>query len=463
MTPNTDLFLDVALNVNTIPMRAEPYLLYMLVEIGGGQVGAVRLPVHLALVVDKSDSMMIRIAPPELQKRWVASGYTRELIVDGVPSLQVDLGKIDRKELEALPRPIDAVQESLRMAVEMLKPQDRFALILFAGRAVTLLPLSPASERRSILAAFDDLEKLNLGDDTLMGRGMSLGLDELGRSVNPTAISRMIVLTDGYTSDEADCRTLARRAQAMGAAISTMGLGDDFNEDLLIPIADETGGHAYRMDTLDEISAAFRQELNAVQSIAYRNLELKLRLSQGVELRAIHRARPMIAHLGAIELVDRNASIVLGDYELNEPPALLLELLVPPRPAPGPYRLAQLALAYDDPAGSLTRQTERQDVVVQYAAGNVARAAANPRVMNTVERVLTFNLQTRALQDLRQGNREAATRKLETAATRLLDMGETDLAATVQEQVRQLTQQGQIDSETAKAAQYKTRKLARRK
>ena len=458
---NTHLVLTHTLNNLTIPAGSSPRLLYLLIETGGEQAGAINLPVHLGLVVDKSDSMMVRMPPPtDVLDQWVERGWVRENVIDGIPTLQVDLRKVSTQELQKLPRTIDTVKQALQAVVEVLRPNDRFALILFAGQAVTLVPLSPASERQRILSTFDSIEQMALGDDTFMGRGMALGLDELVRGIGPNTASRMIVLTDGYTLDEADCRALAQRARSVGISISTMGLGG-FNEELLIPVADDTGGHAHNIGSPEEIAAAFQQELNAAQSIAFRNLELKLRVSQGVELRAAHRVRPAISHLGAIPLADRSASLSLGDYETNAPPALLLELVAPPRFAPGAYRLVQLMLAYDDPSEDMARQTLRQDVVVNYFAAPFIEPP-HPRVMNVVERVTAFKLQTRALEDARRGDIASATRKLQAAATRLLDMGETDLAQIVQEQAGQLEQQGRVSPETAKAARYQTRRLTQK-
>jgi Ca-activated chloride channel family protein len=455
------LTLTSTLNTNIIPLSAEPRLLYLLVEIGGGQAGAARLPVQLSLVVDKSDSMMIRIAPLDLQQKWVAQGHAREHFVDGVSVLRVDLNRVSPRELQELPRSINHVKTALRSAIEALGPADRCALIVFAGQAVQVLPLSSAGNPRPMLSAVDQIESMKLGDDTYMGRGMALGVEELQRGANPAAISRLIVLTDGFTLDEADCRALAQRAKAARISISTLGLGGSFNEDLLIPLADDTGGHAYNIEDPAEIPAVFQQELNAVQAIAYRHLDLKWNVSQGVQVRAAHRVRPVITHLGALPMQERSANVSLGDYELDAPPAVLLELLTPPKSAPGDYRLAQLLLAYDDPTGELMRQTVRQDIVVNYSTGPVAETH-NPRVMSIVERVTASKLQTRALEDIQRGDIPGATRKLQAAATRLLDMGETELARTVQEQAQQLAHHGQVAPVTAKTARYKTRKLTQK-
>jgi Ca-activated chloride channel homolog len=457
---NPPLTLTPTLNTTTIPVGSQPRLLYLLIETGGALAGA-RWPIQLGFVVDKSDSMLIRIAPPELQRQWAAQGYAHESVIDGVSILRVDLTKIATHELQKLPRTIDHVKTALRAAVEVLNNQDQCALVVFASQAVVVLPLSSASDRQRLWAAIDQIEGLKLGDDTFMGRGMALGLAELQRGAQPSAVSRLVVLTDGFTLDEADARQAAQRAKAAHIAISTMGLGGSFNEDLLIPLADDTGGHAYNIETLADISTIFQQELNAVQSIACRNLELKLNFSQGVELRAAHRVRPAITHLGALSMQERSANLDLGDYEASAPPAVLLEVVAPPKAVVGKYRLAQLLLAYDDPAGSLTRQVVRQDVIVDYAAGPLAEPN-DPRVMNIVERVTAFKLQTRALEDAQRGDIPGATKKLQAAATRLLDMGETELAQTIQAQAQQLAQQGQVLPETAKAARYKTRKLTQR-
>jgi hypothetical protein len=372
----SQLTLTSTLNNVTIPTGSQTRLLYLLIETGGGQAGTTRLPIHLGLVVDRSDSMMIRLAPLELQLKWMELGYVYEHVVDGVSALRVDLNKVAPRELQKLPRSIDHVKAALRSAVESMGTADHVALIVFASQAVKVLPLSPSSERRKVLTAVDQIEEMELGDDTVMGRGMALGLEELQRGASPSAVSRMIVLTDGFTLDEADSRRVAQRAKTGSISISTMGLGGSFNEDLMMALADETGGHAYNIEAPEEIPTIFQQELSAVQSISYRNLELKLNVSQGVELRAAHRVLPAISHLGSLALQDRSASLSMGDYELNAPPALLLELLVPPKSAAGAYRLAQLLLAYDDPAGGMIRQVVRQDVVAnRFAAG---RSSSRP-------------------------------------------------------------------------------------
>jgi Ca-activated chloride channel family protein len=282
----------------------------------------------------------------------------------------------------------------------------------------------------------------------------------LRRSISTDLADRLLVLTDGFTLDEDDCRRWAAYARQAHIPISTMGLGGDFNEELMIPIADQTGGEAYLLGDPEEIPVALAQELQRAQAVRYRNLELKLRPSQGVEIRTAFRVQPSIAPLEPIN-EGGSYSFPLGDLVEGEEPAVLLELVVPPRPA-GLYRLFQVVLASDDPAGGRGGLKTRADVVVEYTADAARAAQYVAQVMHVVEALSAYKLQRRAQADLAAGDVTAATRKLRVAATRLLDMGEEELAAEAERQALALEQHGQADPRLTKKLRYETRKLTRR-
>jgi Ca-activated chloride channel family protein len=274
-------------------------------------------------------------------------------------------------------------------------------------------------------------------------------------------ISRMIVLTDGFTRDPERAAALARDARKAGIAVSTVGVGSEFNERLLVSMADESAGNAYLAPEPRDIPPAFARELEAVESITVRHLVASVRLSAGVELRRAHRIRPAISTLRDVPIQDRTATFDLGDLEPDRPPALLLELIVPTRAA-GAFRIASVTLAYDvpGPQGSTTGAQARADAVLEYSTTGMG--PLDPAVMNTVEKVNAFSLQTRALDDAAAGNIQGATTQLRSAATRLLDMGETDLAQAAEQEAQKLEQSGQVSAEGAKKLHYATRRLTQR-
>jgi Ca-activated chloride channel family protein len=455
------LSLNCAINAPYLPITGKPRLVYLLLEVSGGtdSDGAADsvLPVNLSIVVDVSESMHVRLVTEAQFEELARAGMMQEVLVDGVPAWQSE--DIPEQVLNNLPSKIDRVRDALWAAVEQLRPADRFVLVAFAGQAVTLIHNTTGADKRRLLDVVDGLDRLQLGDDTYIGRGIAAGLQELQTGTSPDLANRMLVLTDGFTLDEDDCRAWAIRAHQASVPISTIGLGGEFNEELMIPIADQTGGEAYLLQDPEDIPHTFAQELKRAQTVRYRNLELKLRPSQGVEVRAAYRVRPSIAPLEAVN-DGGSYSFPLGDLVAGEEPALLLELIVPSRPA-GVYRLAQALLACNDPVNNLVSLKTRADVVVEYTPDPIQAARSVSQVMHVVEALSAYKLQQRAHAELAAGNTAGATRKLHAAATRLLDMGDEELAAEMGRQAAELEQRGQVDPGRTKKLRYETRKLTR--
>lgn len=78
------------------------------------------------------------------------------------------------------------------------------------------------------------------------------------------------------------------------------------------------------------------------------------------------------------------------------------------------------------------------------------------------ERASAYDLQTRAIEQAASGDISGATKKLRTAATRLLNMDEKDLAETALSEALNLSQKGSMSSTGTKKLRYETRKLTRR-
>jgi Ca-activated chloride channel family protein len=157
-------------------------------------------------------------------------------------------------------------------------------------------------------------------------------------------------------------------------------------------------------------------------------------------------------------------SLYLGDYDPGAPVSLLLEIVLPPWDE-GIYRMAQAMLVWDDPGEAQQRHNLRQDVVVQ--AASLATARLDGRVMNIVERVGAFKMSQQAMQAAQAAvfsvdgdGRDQATVRLRQAATRLLDMGEAELANTMLLQAQALELSGRLDPEATKKFRYETRRLA---
>ena len=449
------LQLAATLNRPVYPVAEQPQLVYALLEPRLPARGP-SAPVNLGLVIDVSASMRIPLLSPAQFEELAAQGLVHEVIADGIPVWQFE--NVSTALLQRYPRPIDYVADALKVVLEQARPHDRLSLVAFAARAETVLPRTPGREKRRLKPLIKAVDALSLGDDTYMGLGMALSFQELQRGAAPDYAARMILLTDGFTRDHASCLAWTAQAVEAGYTISTLGLGTEFNEDLLIPMAEQTGGRAHFVADPGQLPDIFRAELAAAQAVGFRRAEIKLQLTPGVELRRITRVKPALGHMKPGPNAGGSYTLPLGDMEWGAPPAFLLELIVPARGA-GEFRLAQAVLS-SDPVGA-GRMTARADLMGRFDAG-AADAPADRRVMGYVERVVAFSLQTRALEEAAAGDLASATRRLQAAATRLLDMGETKLARTLQEQAEALDGRAALDATATKQLQYATRQLTRK-
>jgi Ca-activated chloride channel family protein len=444
-------------NQEILPANGPMRLVYVLLEIQPVEASTPppRLPVNLGIIVDKSDSMLVPILSPEQFQEMSRQGAVREVMVDGVPVWQFE--NVPPNYKIKGPCSLDFVKQALRVALEKISAKDHFSLVAFAREAQVLISSQSGTQRRVLLRAIDQIDKLQLGSDTFMAAGLNAGYNEVKRGLTRDMVNRLIVLTDGFAMDAAQCQLLAQTAAREGITISTMGLGVEFNEELLISLADLSGGNAYFIRDASEIGNAFTQELSGVQRIVLRDLNLKLRLSEGVELRRVHRVKPFISDLGAIPVADRAANLALGDLAKDGGMALLVEVLAPTR-GEGAYRLAQTMLDYNDPVRGLYGAKVNQDLVIRYAAVPTG-TPTNAKLLNIIEKVSAFKLQTRALEEARTGNTAVATQKLKAAATRLLSLGENDLARAALQEAENLEQHGRMSAAGTKRLRYDTRRL----
>jgi len=411
-----ELNLTATLNKPAVPVTSTQQLVYVLIEAQPGQiVSQTRIPANLGFVLDRSGSMK--------------------------------------------GRKIRQLQEAMAEALQRLNPDDRVSVTIFNDSATVIAKSAALSDQHGLDSK---IRRLRAGGGTQMSRGMSLGLREVYRHWSEDRANRLLLFTDGQTyGDEAQCLKLAREAGEHRIPIEALGLGDEWNETLLDEVGALSGGDSDLIESADDIAPLFTRTVERTQQAVVRNAELTLRLVSGVVPRQVWQVTPVIANLGYTPLGEHDVQVPLGELDAVEGKSLLVELLLPPRPA-GRYRIAQAEVRGELPLRKTTAVSLRQDVVLGYTTDPSSVQPYDPRIMNIVEKVTVYRLQTRALEEARMGDLANATRKLRAAATRLLELGEADLAAAAEQEARNLEQSGTMSSLGTKKLRYHTRKLTQK-
>jgi len=349
-----------------------------------------------------------------------------------------------------------ALKDATRRVIETLTPHDIVSIVLFDDTVQTLTPATPATDKGALIAQIDAIEEAG---GTAMSGGLAASIVELRKYADPGRVGAMLLLTDGQTwGDEDRCRALAQELARDGVRVTALGLGAEWNEQLLDDIAEVTGGTSDYIADPAQITTFFQHAVRTAQGTVVQDARLLLRLVRDVAPRAVHRATPVIANLGYQPIGESEVAVRLGAIDVGAPASVVIDMMVPAR-GPGSFRVAQAELHYTPVGG--TEQVIKQDILLEFVA-DPAAAAYDPRVMNLVEKVTAFKLQTRALSEAEAGNLAGATRKLRAAATRLLDLGELDLAQKATEQADQLEQGKALSAEGQKELRYATRRLTQK-
>jgi Ca-activated chloride channel family protein len=343
------------------------------------------------------------------------------------------------------------VREAVKMVIDRLEPSDYISVVIFDDTAQVIIPSMPANDPIGMKAAIDRIQDAG---GTTMSLGMIQGLGELRRWNIPNAVSRMILLTDGVTYGDTDrCRQLARDAAAAGISIYPLGIGADWDEQLLDDVGQLSGGSpAEFIRSPADAMSIFQQQLQSAVAVAVRNATLTLNLPAGVSPRKAVRVLPIIRDIDQSALSDRRVTIPLGDLEKDTPQSVLVELMIDPRPA-GLFRIAQTELTYDVPVTGLVGERIRSDIKVTFTQDANLAAQVNPLVMNFAEKANANRLVTKVLDEYKRTGK--ATTKLAPNVTRVLDQ-ETVAA------LEQINQGQQISQEQVKSIGNKTRKLTQR-
>jgi len=396
-----------------LPVTEVPQVAYLLIEATPVAAPAVAVPLNFCLVLDRSGSM---------QGAKLAG-----------------------------------LKTATRGLIDTLTPDDMVTIVIFDDAVQTLVPATPAINKAALLNA---VEAISERGGTAMSLGMQAGQTELLKHTGSDRLSHMLLLTDGQTwGDEELCRTLARDLGAQGVRITALGLGAEWNEQLLDDLAEVTGGTSDYIADPEQISRFFQRAVRTAQGTVATEARLLLRLARDVTPRAVYRVTPTIANLGYQPIGASEVAMKMGDLVADQTGSLIIDLMLPPRVA-GTFRIAQAELHYT-PVGGSQPELLKQDLLLSFSSDPTA-PTYHPRVMNLVEKVTTFKLQTRALAEAEAGNLAGATQKLRAAATRLLDLGELELAAKTNQQAAQLEQGTGLSAEGQKEIKYATRRLTQK-
>jgi Ca-activated chloride channel family protein len=170
------------------------------------------------------------------------------------------------------------VKKGLKMLVQQLRPEDKVAIVVYAGAAGEVLPSTSGSNKQAIVEAMD---KLQAGGSTAGGQGIELAYKIAQKNMSRQGNNRVILCTDGdfnvgVSGDEALVKLIEEKRKT-GIFLTVLGFGTgNLQDSKMEKLADNGNGNYGYIDTEKEAQKVFINETGGTLLTIAKDVKLQL-------------------------------------------------------------------------------------------------------------------------------------------------------------------------------------------
>jgi len=209
------------------------------------------------------------------------------LMTIGIQGEKIDVGQLPASNLVFLidvsgsmssENKLPLVKQSLSMLTDQLRPNDRVAIVVYAGAAGLVLESTSGADKPKIKAA---LEALASGGSTAGGAGIKLAYETARKNLIANGNNRVILCSDGDfnvgQSSEDELVKLIENERKSGVYLTILGYGmGNYQDGKMQSLADKgNGNHAY-IDQLSEAKKVLMQEFGGTLFAIAKDVKLQL-------------------------------------------------------------------------------------------------------------------------------------------------------------------------------------------
>ncbi len=216
---------------------------------------------------------------------------------------------------------LEKTKQAAIQLVDRLAPNDIFSLIVFSDQARVLVSAQKVEDKELLKRR---IESIRADGSTALYSGVKLGADQIEEYLSSKRINRVILLSDGLAnigpSSPRDLRRLGGQLSERGISVTTIGVGDDYNEDLMAALAEASDANYYYVKDTEKLPEIFAKELGEMLAVAARDVRIEIICPEGV--------RPLGFIGRAEKFENQKASVSLSQFTTGQNRYLLLRCLV---------------------------------------------------------------------------------------------------------------------------------------
>ncbi len=260
---------------------------------------------------------------------------------------------------------IRKAKEAAIMAVNRLSPNDIVSIITYDSTVNVLVPATKVSDKSSICRM---INRINSGGSTALFAGVSKGAFEIRKFYDHNRVNRIILLSDGLAnvgpSSPGELGSLGMSLGRERIAVSTIGLGLQYNEDLMTQLASNSDGNHAFAENASDLARIFDHEFGDVLSVVAQKVIVKINCAHGI--------RPIRVLGRDAQIYGNSVTTTLNQLYSDQQKYVLLEVEVPASAANISKKIADVNVSYENMVNKTTeklsslvsvRFTESQQIV----------------------------------------------------------------------------------------------------
>lgn len=316
---------------------------------------------------------------------------------------------------------LDYTLEAAQFLVQNLGKNDILSIVLYNDKVVTFLPPETVTRKDVITQRINTIKAS--GTTNLSG-GWLESCNLVAQNLDPLKLNRVILMSDGHANRgivEMDRLVgIAQQKREEGVTTTAMGLGEDFNEDLLMAMASSGGGAFYFIESPEVTPLIFKEELQGLLSLIGQNLTISVEPSEHVDAIRQLNAYPS-------ETAGKTITYRLGDVFGDEIKALLLEIQLHGIAATGQQQVATLRFEYDEVGDSgIQHRVWNLPVMINVVTLGTELPNSNKEVTQSVLLLQAANARREAVKAADQNLYNNASELLREVAQNIQDSGILD-------------------------------------
>ncbi len=285
---------------------------------------------------------------------------------------------------------IERAKEAALMVVDRLDAEDIVSVVVYDGTVDVLIPATKVRNRDQIKAR---IRQISPRGSTALFAGVSKGLEEVRKFRDDRRVNRVILLSDGQAnigpSSPNELGRLGASAGKEGIAVTTIGLGLGYNEDLMAQLAEKSDGNHGFAENADDLATLFHSELGDVLSVVAQEVAIKVKLSEGIKA---HRVLNRSGEIHGSEVF-----LKLNQIYAQQEKYFLLEVEVPVGVDGQSMPLAEVEVSYANIVSGETDRLRRSVAVVFSKDATMVAQAENKDVMVEVIEAIAVNANAEAV------------------------------------------------------------------